>query len=101
MALLDATLLNDRHDRRRNLDTQVTTGDHDAVTYFQDLIKILYTFVVFDFGNDVDTVIAMLFKNVADLLDVFGLSYERRGDKVEFIFHGKKYVFFVFGCQSR
>ncbi len=45
--------------------------------------------------------IAVLLENVADLLNVLRLSYERSGDEVEFILHGEKDIFLIFCGQGR
>ena len=57
-------------------------------------------FVVLDLSDDVDAVIAVLLEDVADLLDVLRLSYERSGDEVEFVLYGEEDIFLIF-CRQR
>jgi hypothetical protein len=46
----DDLALNDRHDLRWELDTQVATGNHDSVACVQDLVDRPQRFGLFDLG---------------------------------------------------
>ena len=47
-------------------DTQVTTGNHDTVGYFEDLVDIVDTLLVFDLRNDLDRAV-MFVQNALDI----------------------------------
>ena len=65
-----------------DLDTEITTGDHDTVSLLEDLVKIEDTLLVLDLGDDLDvgTVGA---EDLSDLLDVVSGSDERGEDHVD------------------
>lgn len=69
---------------RRDLDTEITTGDHDTVGLLQDFVKVEDTLLVLDLGNDLDvgTVGA---ENLSDLLDVVAGSDKRSEDHVDVV----------------
>ena len=82
----------------RNFDTQVTAGDHDTVSHFQDFVDIVDPFLILDLGDDLDR--AFMF--VEDLLDIqyiLFVSYKRVGDEIEVVLDSPKNVFTVFFCQ--
>ena len=60
ICLFNDHLLDDRHFLNRNLNTHVTTGNHDTIGCFNDLVDILDSLMVLDLGNDLDVVAAML-----------------------------------------
>lgn len=57
----------------RNLDTEITTGDHDTVSGLENLGKVVETLSVLNLGNDLD-VLALRSHNVTDVLDVLGTT---------------------------
>ena len=58
-----------------NLDTQVTTGNHDTVGLAENLSEVVETLPVLDLGDDLD-VLALLAKDVADVLDILTATDE-------------------------
>ena len=61
---------------------RVAPGDHDAVGHLDDLVDMLYAFVVLDFGDDRDTVAAVLLQEVADFKHVVPGAHKGCGDNV-------------------
>jgi len=54
IALGDHHLLSHEDLGGGNLDTEITTGDHDTVGSLEDLVKVVDTLLVLDLGNDLD-----------------------------------------------
>lgn len=57
----------------RNLDTEITTGDHDTVSGLENLGKVVETLSVLNLGNDLN-VLAFLSQNVTDVLNILGTT---------------------------
>lgn len=93
-------LLRSEHLSGGNLDTQVTTGNHDTVSLPQNLGKVVQTLSVLDLGNDLD-VLALLAQDFADGLDVIGATDERSKDHVYVVLDTKSQVVLVLLGQSR
>ena len=79
----------------RNLHTQVTSGYHDAVRCLDDFIDIFYTFCIFNLGNNINTVPAILTEQFFNLLD--GITVANKGccNKVDPLFNTEKDIFFI------
>ena len=84
VALGDHHLLSDEDLAGWNLDTKVTTSDHDTVSLPQNLVEVVYTLLVLDLGNDLD-VLALLAEHLADSSDVASTADERGEDHVDLV----------------
>jgi hypothetical protein len=82
VALGDHHLLGHEDLRRRDLDTEVTTGDHDTVRLLEDLVKVLDTLLVLNLDDDLDAR-AVGTEHLADLADVLSRTDERGKDHVD------------------
>ena len=65
----------------RNLDTQITTGDHDTVCHCQDLVKVLDTLLVLDLDDDLD-VGTIGTEDFTDVVNILGAADEGSEDHV-------------------
>ena len=81
VALGNHHLLCEEDLRGRNLDTKVTTGDHDTVCLPQDLVKVGDTLFVLDFDDDLD-VGTVWAEDVTDIANILGATDEGREDHV-------------------
>lgn len=86
VALGNHHLLGDEHLGGGDLDTQVTTGDHDTVSGLQDLVKVVNTLLVLDLGNDLN-LLALLAENLTDLVDVATTADERGENHIDLVLH--------------
>ena len=67
--------MDNRNIFHRNLDTQITTGDHDTVDNFQDFIDVIDAFLVFNLGNDAH-IGAEALQKAPDLHGIIGAAYK-------------------------
>jgi hypothetical protein len=74
-----------------DLDTEITTGDHDTVGLGENLSKVVETLSVLDLGNDLD-VLALLAEDLADGLDVLTTADEGSKDHVDVVLDTKPQV---------
>lgn len=91
VALGDHHLLGDEDLGRWDLDTEVTTSDHDTVGELQDLVKVVDTLLVLNLGNDLD-VLALLAEDLTDGGDVLTTADERGEDHVDTVLDTKPQV---------
>lgn len=82
VALGDHHLLGDEDLGRRDLDTQISTGDHDTVGLAENVVEVVDTLLVLDLGDDLD-VLAVLAENLTDGLDVVTGANEGSEDHVD------------------
>jgi hypothetical protein len=73
IALLDDHLLGHVDLLDGDLDTEVAAGNHDAVRHLEDLVEVVQALLRLDLGEDHDPAAGEA-QNLADLLDVVGLS---------------------------
>lgn len=92
-------LLSQEYLTRRNLDTQIATGNHHSITLLQNLIKVCYTLFVFNFHDDLD-VGTIGPEDFTNLLDVISATNERGEDHIDVIFDTEEKIIFVFGGES-
>jgi hypothetical protein len=83
-----------------NLDTQVTTGNHDTVSLAQNLGEVVETLTVLNLGNDLN-LLALLAQNGTDVLDILGTSDERGKDHVDLVLDTKFQVVLVLLGEGR
>ncbi|KAI3479451.1 hypothetical protein L1887_58469 [Cichorium endivia] len=88
VALGDHHLLGHEHLGSGDLDTKVTTSNHDTIRLLEDLVKVLHTLVVLDLGDDLD-VRALLAEDLADGADIAAAADERGEDHVEVLLDGE------------
>jgi len=82
VALGDHHLLGDEDLGRGDLDTQVTTGNHDTVGLAENVVEVVDTLLVLDLGDDLD-VLAVLAENLTDGLDVVTGADEGSEDHID------------------
>src|ERR1700738_1713363 len=70
-------LLGDKHLRCRNFNSKIALSHHNTVRFLEDLIKIIYTLLVFDFRNYLDF-LPLLSKDLANSFDIGSPANERR-----------------------
>lgn len=87
-------LLGSKHLGGGNLDTQVTTSDHDTVSLLENLREVVQTLPVLNLGNDLD-VLALLAKNLTDGLDVLATADKRGKDHVDIVLDTESQVVLV------
>jgi hypothetical protein len=88
VALCDHHLLGDEDLAGRDLDTKVTTGNHDTVGLPEDLVKVVQTLLVLDLGNDLD-VLAILAEDLTDGRDIATMANEGGEDHVDAVLDTK------------
>ena len=69
--LLNNLLLDDRHMFQRNFHTHVSSGDHDSVCRLDDRINVIHALLIFNLGNDMDFISAVIIEELSHLADVF------------------------------
>ncbi|RMZ72970.1 hypothetical protein GMOD_00009755 [Pyrenophora seminiperda CCB06] len=84
VALCDHHLLCNEDLAGWNLNTKITTGDHDTVGFPQNLIKVVHTLLVLDLGNDLD-VLALLTEHLADGSNVAAAADKGRKYHVDLV----------------
>ena len=99
VALGDHHLLGDEDLRGRDLDTEVTTGNHDTVSLLEDGVEVVHTLLVLDLGNDLD-VLAILAEDLADGEDVLRAADERGEDHVDLVLDTKAEIGLVLLRES-
>lgn len=84
VTLGDHHLLGDEDLGGWDLDTKVTTGNHDTVSLLEDLVEVVDTLLVLNLGNDLD-LLALLTQNLTDVADVATAADERSEDHVDLV----------------
>lgn len=72
----DDLLLGSKHLGGGDLNTQVTTGNHDTIGLGENLSKVVETLPVLDLGNNLD-LLAILAKDLTNVLDVLAATDKR------------------------
>ena len=93
---LDDLLLDNRYIFRWNLNTHVTSGDHNTVCCFDDLIDIVNTLLVLNLGNDLDFFTAVFFQDFSYFTDIISSTCKRCCNKVKSFLNTEKKVIMVF-----
>lgn len=68
----------------RDLHSEVTTGHHNAVGLFQDLLEVVETLVVLHLGDDLDILTGRA-DHLTDVHHVRSLAHEGRRDEVHVV----------------
>lgn len=84
VALGNHHLLGDEYLGGGDLDTKVTTGNHDTVGGLQDLVKVVDTLLVLNLGNDLN-LLTLLAEDITDALDVAAAADEGGEDHVNIV----------------
>lgn len=100
VALGDHHLLGDEDLGRRNLNTQVTTGNHDTVSLSENVVEVVNSLLVLDLGDDLN-VLAVLAENLTDGLDVVTATDEGSEDHVNAVLDTEAQVGLVLLGKSR
>lgn len=100
VALGDHHLLGEEDLGGRNLNTEITTSDHDTVGLLQNLVKVVDTLLVLDLGNDLDF-LAFLTQNLTNVTDVAAATDERGKNHVDLVLDTKLQVVDILLGQSR
>lgn len=93
-------LLGSKHLGGGNLDTEITTGNHDTVGGTENLGKVVQTLAVLDLGNNLN-VLALLPEHLADVVNVLGTTDEGGEDHVDIVLDTKQEIGLVLLGQSR
>lgn len=82
VALGDHHLLGNEDLGGGDLNTEITTGNHDTVGLLENLIEVVDTLLVLNLGNDLD-LLAVLTEDLTDVLDILTTADERGEDHVD------------------
>ena len=74
-ALGDDAALDTRDSLDRHLNTQVTTGNHNAIAGFDDLIDVIYTLLVLDLRDNLDVAVVSI-ENILHGLYISCIAHE-------------------------
>lgn len=99
VALGDELLLGNENLGGGDLDTKITSGNHDTVGLLENLVKVVDTLLVLNLGDDLDA-LALLTENVSDGLDIVGGSNERGKDHVDTVLNTESEIGLVLLGQS-
>lgn len=88
VALGDHHLLGQENLLRRNLHTEIASGNHDGVRLSEDLVEVLETSLILNLGDNLD-VTATGSQDLSYLTNIVGLLHERSRDKVDTLRDGK------------
>lgn len=77
-------LLGSKHLSSGNLDTEITTGNHDTISGLEDLLEVVETLSVLNLGDDLN-VLALLAENLTDVIDVLSAADERGENHVDVV----------------
>ena len=84
VGLTDHHLLGQENLFGRDFHTKITTGNHDTVGDFEDLVIVFHTFLILNLGDDLDS-LALFSQDFTNLEDVLGLTDKGSSDKVDFV----------------
>ncbi|KAH3665823.1 hypothetical protein OGAPHI_004011 [Ogataea philodendri] len=100
VALGNHLFLHHKHLRSRNLDTQISSSNHNSVGLRENLVKVVHTLLVLDLGDDLD-VLTFLAQDLSNLQNVVGRTDERSKHHVDLILDTESQVVLVLLGQSR
>lgn len=84
VTLGDHHLLGDEDLGSRDLDTEVTTGDHDAIRFLENFVEVVDTLLVLNLGNDLD-LFALFTEDCADMANVASTANKGREDHLDLV----------------
>lgn len=100
VALGDHHLLGNEYLAGRDLDTKITTGDHDTVSLLENLVEVVNSLLVLDLGNDLD-VLALLAEDLTDSGDIAAATDKRGEDHVDLVLDTEPQIGLVLLRQRR
>ncbi|KAI6766123.1 hypothetical protein HG530_007193 [Fusarium avenaceum] len=92
-------LLGSKHLSSRNLNTKITTGNHDTVCSLEDLSEVVETLSVLNLGDDLN-VLALLTEDLTDVGDILGAADERGENHVNIVLDTKSKIGLVLLGES-
>ena len=96
----DQHTLDTRYLFLRHLNTQVTTSNHYSISHFQNLIDIVYPFLIFNLGNDTD-VTTIIIQNLSNIENILFSTHKRMRNIVDITFDSKKNIITILFGQRR
>ena len=100
IAFGDYHLLSQEHLTSGDLNTQITSGDHDTIGRSENLVKVLKALFIFNLDDDfnIDTLRA---KDFTDILDVLSASDEGRKDHIDAVLDAEQEILLVLFAEGR
>ncbi len=83
-----------------NFDAHIAAADHDALADFANILDVIYTGLIFDFGDERDGISAVLVKEIFDFQNVVLGGDERAGDVVDVLCNAEEQILFVLLAQE-
>ena len=84
----------------RDLDAEVSAGDHHAAADLADLKYVVDAGLVFNLRYDIDALAAVFIYETAHVLDVLTVRNERGGDVIDLVFDAEKQVALILFRQE-
>ena len=84
-----------RHLYKWNLHAQISAPDHNAFTGLTDLFNIVDTRTVFNLGDHIDLITAMLGQEVLDIQNILFAGNKRGRHKIHAILNPEQKILFV------
>ena len=96
----DYHLLSQKHLTSGDLNTQITSGDHDTIGHSENLVKVLKALFIFNLDDDfnIGTFRAEDFTDVADVLSA---SDEGREDHIDTVLNAELEILLVLFAEGR
>lgn len=83
-----------------NLDTEITTGNHDTIGLLENVLEVVKTLTVLNLGNDLDA-LALGAENGADVADVLTAADERGEDHIDALLNTEAQISLVLLGKGR
>lgn len=100
VTLGDHHLLGDEDLGSGDLDTQVTTGDHNTVGLVKNLVEVIDTLLVLDLGDNLD-LLTLFAHDFTDVTDIATTTDKRSKDHVDLVLDTELQVADILFGQSR
>ena len=97
-AFADQHALDTRNFFGRHFDSQVTAGDHDPVSDFEYLVDLVYAFLVFYLGDNLDRAV-MFVQDTLDVHHVLLVTDEGVSDEIQIVLDRPEDILTVFFRQ--
>ena len=98
--LRDDAALDARNSLDWHLDTQVTTGNHDTIAGINNLVNIIYTFLIFNLRDNLDITVVSV-QDILNCLHIGCIAHKRVSDEINIQLDSKFNIPAVFLCQCR
>ena len=93
---LDDFLLDNRYIFRRDLNTHVTSGDHDAICCFNNLVDIVNALLVLNLCNDLNLFTAVFFQDFSYFADIVCSTCKRCCNEIKSFLDTEEKIIMVF-----